>query len=146
MRGSPLLRALLTLIAIALAGWPVWRITHAGTPIPIVGSAPRTASPAAPPARLQLDFLPAPPLEFTVQYLGQSIWRGGGKLTEESPPLEIKVPAEGVDLQVVARWPDDLKSAALRVRLITTDGATIERQAWTRDNASLNEVLTFQTR
>ena len=146
MRGSPLVRALLTLIAIALAAWPVWRVTRAGATNASPGSASRATPPAAASARLQLEFLPAAPLEFSVKYLGHPIWRGGGKLAEESPPLEIKVPAEGVDLQIAALWPDDIKSAAMRVRLVTPDGGTIERQAWTHESSSLDNVLTFQAR
>ena len=146
MRGSPLLRALLTLAALVLVAWPVWRITQASAPSSLENSAPAASPPAAAKPRLQLEFLPAPPLDFDVKYLGQTIWRGGGRLAEDSPPLEMKVPAEGVDLQITARWPAEIKSAAIRVRLVTPDGNTIERQAWTRDNSALDEVLTFQSR
>ncbi len=146
MRGSPLLRALLTLAMLLLAAWPVWRITHAGAANPVKTPAPPTSVPVSAPARLQLEFLPAPPLEFTVTYLGKPIWRGGGKSSDDSPPLDIRMPAEGVDLQFSARWPAEITSAALRARLTAPDGATIERQAWTRENSSLDQVLTFQAR
>jgi hypothetical protein len=146
MRGSPLFRALLTLVALVLAAWPIWRITHASAPAAALGSDPPISLSAAAKPRLQLEFLPSPPLEFDVKYLGQSIWRGGGKLADDSPPLEMKVPAEGVDLQISARWPVEIRSAAARVRLAMPDGGTIERQAWTHDSAALDEVLTFQSR
>ncbi len=126
-----------------LAGWPVWRITHAGAPPSFVAT-PTGSQPTTAKARLQVEFLPVPPLEFDAKYLGQSIWRGGGKLTEDSPPLEMTVPAEGVDLQITARWPAEITTAAARIRLTTPDGATLERQAWTRQGPSLDEVLTFQ--
>jgi hypothetical protein len=146
MRGSPLFRALLTLAALVLAAWPVWRITQASAPVSLENSAPTPSASAAVKPRLQLEFLPTPPLDFEVKYLGQSIWRGGGKQTDDSPPLEMKIPDEGVDLQIAARWPAEIKSAAVRVRLVTPDGGTIERQAWTRDSSSLDDVLTFQSR
>ncbi len=38
------------------------------------------------------------------------------------------------------------RAPRVRARLTAPDGATIERQAWTRDGSSLDEVLTFQAR
>ena len=147
MRGSPLFRAVLTLVALLLVAWPVWRITHArAKPSAATPLTPelRTATAARP--RLALEFLPSPPLDFEVKYLGKSIWRGGGEISRSSPPLEISAPAEGVDLQVSAHWPAGLKNAAVRIRLTLPDGGTMERVAWTRDAPSLDEVLTFADR
>ena len=146
MRGSPLLRALLTLFVLVLAAFPIWRITHASAPPALENSDSTATAPAAARPRLQLEFLPTPPLDFEVKFLGKSIWRGGGKLADDSPPLEITVPDEGVDLQIAARWPAEIKSAAVRVRLKTPDGGNIERTAWMRDGSALDEVLTFQSR
>ena len=148
MRGSPLSRALLTLAALLLAAWPVWRITHSSAiPIPAAAAAPELQPAKAARPQLALEFLPAPPLEFEVKYLGKAIWRGSGNsLTAASPPLEFTMPAEGVDLQITARWPVDLKHGAVRARLTLPDGVAIERLAWTRDGATLDDVLTFTDR
>jgi hypothetical protein len=145
MRGSPLLRAVLTLVIMLTAAWPVWRVTHAKLP-PTVAEPDAPASlPSDAKAQLTLDFLPAPPLEFDVKYLGRSIWRGGGRLTDSSPPLEIQFPPEGIDLQITAQWPAEMTNAAVRMRFTTPAGATIDRLAWTHGLA-IDEVVTFQQR
>lgn len=148
MRGSPLFRALLTLAALLLAAWPVWRITHSSaTPVAAAAASPPLGPSHALRPRLALEFLPAPPIEFDVKYLGKSIWRGsGGAMSATSPPLDFTIPAEGVDLQITARWPADLKNGAVRARLAPPDAVAIERLAWTRDGATLDEVLTFTDR
>ncbi len=148
MRGSPLFRALLTLAALLLAAWPVWRITRSSaTPIPAAAASPELRAPNAARPQLALEFLPAPPIEFEVKYLGKTIWRGSGNsLAVVSPPLDFTIPAEGVDLQITARWPADLKHGAVRARLTPSDGVAIERLAWTREGAMLDDVLTFTDR
>jgi len=143
MRGSPLLRALLTLLVLSLSAWPVWRVTHAVAP---AAPAPAAHSPESGTARLEVAFLPVPPVEFEVKYLGNTVWRSGGKLAEASPSIAMQIPAEGIDLQVTARWPDDVRSAAARIQVVTPDGATLERLAWTHNSPALDEVLTFQSR
>lgn len=148
MRGSPLFRALLTLAALVLAAWPVWEITHSRAKPPAVATAapmPGAVNVARP--QLALVFLPTSPVEFEVKYLGRSIWRGtGGGQASLSSPVDFTIPAEGVDLQITARWPADLKSGAVRARLTPPDGVAIERLAWTREGAMLDEVLTFADR
>lgn len=148
MRGSPLFRALFTLAALVLAAWPVWQITHSrATPIAAVPVAPVLGAGNAARPLLALEFLPSSPVEFEVKYLGRSIWRGtGGGPASLSTPVDFRIPAEGVDLQITARWPADLKSGAVRARLTPPDGVAIERLAWTRDGATLDEVLTFTDR
>ena len=147
MRGSPLFRALLMLVALVLVAWPVWRITHAGTSQPVANPTTAVPGPTVPTKpQLSLDFLPIAPVDFDVKYLGKSIWRGGGGITASSPPLDFAIPTEGVDLQLTAHWSGDLRNGAVRVRLSAPGGGPIERLAWTRDSAALDEVLTFVDR
>lgn len=144
MRGSPLLRAVLTLLALLLMAWPVWRVTRASAPT----AAPEpdaTADTTPAKVRLRLSFLPGPPLEWSVRHLGRVVWSGAsGGGEAESPELAIPIPEEGVDLQVTARWPAGTAIGAARLRLVRSNSPALERSAWTDERGALDAVLTFQ--
>ena len=141
MRGSPLLRALLLFAAIALFALPLWRLTH---PEPVKGPTVPEAAATVDPIELRATFLPSPPVEFEVRHLGRTVWRTSGAERAASGPLALPVPPEGVDFQVVARWPSGQANAALRLELVRNGAPPLERMAWSRPDGSLDEVLTFQ--
>lgn len=99
---------------------------------------------AADPVELQATFLPSAPLEFEVRYLGKMVWRSSGAEQAASGPLALPFPPEGIDLQIVARWPAGQANGAVRLGLARAGTPTVERIAWSRTDGSLNEVLTFQ--
>ncbi len=144
MRGSPLLRAVLTLAALLLMAWPVWQVTRAKAPV-AAPAPPEAGETASAKVRLRLSFLPAPPLEWSVRHLGRVVWSGGpGAAEAESPELAIPLPEEGADLQLTARWPTGTASAVARLRLVRPDGAPLDRSAWADERGALDQVLTFQ--
>lgn len=96
------------------------------------------------PVELQATFLPSPPLEFEVRYLGKLVWRSSGAEQAASGPLALPFPPEGIDLQIVGRWPAGQANGAVRLGLARSGAPTVERIAWSRPDGSLNEVLTFQ--
>ena len=110
MRGSPLLRALLAFIFIAMAGVPLWRLTHAGDRATI---APRPAATASEIA-MKLTFSTAPQ-RFSIVHLGGEVWTQEAPGGEVAKVVRLAYPAEGIDLQVKVSWSADARESALRI-------------------------------
>lgn len=138
MKGSPLLRALIAFALIALAGVPLWKLTHAEA----TAMAPAQADVAAAKITLRLTFSAAPE-SFTISHLGKVVWENGANSshsTEESRELALAFPKEGVDLVVKVAWPGDVEGA-LRLRLTDPDGNEHDKTIWGR--GAMEEVVTF---
>ena len=138
MKGSPLLRALIAFVCIALAGVPLWKLTRADATV----AAPARAEMASANVSLRLTFS-APPESFTISHLGKVVWTersNGFHTTYESHDLALPFPKEGVDLVVKVAWPGDAE-AAVRLRLTDPDGNEHDKTVWGRGETE--EVVTF---
>ena len=123
MRGNPLGQLILIVVAFALLGVPVWRLTRTAEAVPVSASrlagegvqAPAPANAAAGPVAvtIETDFAPTP-TEFSVSYLGDAILRGQGQTTA-SGPWKVALPAEGADLVLHVVWPSGGATGAARV-------------------------------
>ena len=135
MRGSPLLRALIAFVFIALAGVPLWKLTHADATV----AAPARVDAVAVPVGLRLTFSAAPE-NFSVSHLGKVVWAGASHGTDESHDLALPFPKEGVDLVVKVKWRGDAEGA-VRLRLTDPDGNGHDKTIWGR--GEMEEVVTF---
>ena len=138
MRGSPILRAVLVFIALLSLAPVLWRITRADA---------RTVQPAIrQPAKnvkteVRLTFS-TPAMRAVIQHLGKEVWHQLMPAAEESFTCEIPWPKEGVELHVIAEWPEGTRAAAMRLRLTAPDGTEHDRSVW--GDASADDVLTFK--
>jgi hypothetical protein len=137
VRGSPLLRAFIAFIGIALVGLPLWRLTHrtsvaVAAPVPEVKSQP-----------VQIEFtLTQPASKLSVRHLGKVVWSGEASNSSAEAEFTIPWPPDGVDLRVQIEWPENAPLAAARVRLTDPEGGEQERSIWSTGPA--DEVLTFR--
>ena len=135
MKGSPLLRALLAFVAIALTGVPLLKVTRAGSAV----AAPVRAEAVVAQIPLRLTFSIAPQ-SFSISHLGAVVWADGTHGTDVTKTLALAYPKEGVDLQVKVKWPADAE-AAVRMRLTDPDGNEHDKTVWGR--GEMEEVVTF---
>jgi len=140
MRGSPLARALLAFVIIALLGWPLWRLTHpelgAALPGPVATPVPEVRKAIS----LHLTFTTVPK-SFTVRHLEDDVWKESKPEAEMDHELSLVYPPEGVDLQFHVEWPDDVPAAAMRAQLTDPAGDTHEKSLWGK--GVTDDVLTF---
>lgn len=138
MRGSPLARALLAFVIIALLGWPLYRLTH-----PELSAAPAQATPA-PEAKktvhLHLTFTTVP-RSFTVRHLENDVWKAATPEADMEQDISLVYPPEGVDLQFHVEWPEDGPVAAMRVQLTDPAGDNHEKSLWGK--GATDDVLSF---
>jgi hypothetical protein len=136
MRGSPLLRALVALFVVALAGVPVWKLTH-----PQPAEATQTvAAPSVLEIPIHLTFSTAP-RRAEVLHLGKVLWRRDSPGIDVTANIALAFPKEGVDLGVKVGWPPGAPESAVRIRLTDPDHDTHEKTVWGSDE--LDEVVTF---
>lgn len=139
MRGSPLLRALLAFIIIALLGIPLWQLTR--PEVVIAAPAPQVPKPEVTKAiHLHLTFT-AVPKKFTVTHLDKVIWKATAPEADMEHDVSIAYPAEGVDLQFHIEWPEDGPLSAMRVQLTDPAGDPHEKSVWGK--GVTDEVVTF---
>jgi|ERR1700677_884939 len=136
MRGSPLFRAVFTIIVLLLAAIPIWKLTHQAEAS--MDSGPSTPAAEAP-VHIVLTFAHAP-AGFQVLHLGKVIWeaRQPGETAQKDLPMEF--PKEGIDLEIKAEWLPGTPVTAVRVA-VTHNYGTTEQTAWGKE--SLDTVLTF---
>jgi hypothetical protein len=137
MRGSPLLRVLLVVIALLAVLWPLRRLTthRAETP----SQPAQTAATSDASVHLVLTSTSFP-FTFEVSHLGKTIWKS--ESTESSVARDVKLvfPPEGIDLLVDARWEGD-KQGAVRLDVTPDNGDTMTKTLW--GTGGVNDVLTF---
>lgn len=138
MRGSPLLRALLAFVVIALLGWPLSRLTSANSE-PVVLVQPKTASKKQD-VTIQLTFTTVPKL-LTVQHLGKEVWSETAPQAELEKTISIPYPKDGVDLVFHADFPEGTPLTAMRVKLTDPEGEEHEKTLW--GQGGIDDVLTF---
>lgn len=138
MRGSPLIRALLAFFAIAMLGWPLWRLTSATVAVATPDSVAPVSEAKA--IGLQLTFT-AVPKSFVIRHLEKDIWSEAAPQAEAEREVTIPFPEKGVDLILKIEWPEGAPLAAVRLRLTDPAGDTHEKSVW--GQGSTEEVLTF---
>jgi hypothetical protein len=136
MKGSPLLRALLAFVAIAMMGVPLLKVTRAGNAAP----APVSTEAAVAQIPLRLTFSTVP-RSFAILHLGSVVWTDVTPATDVTKTVALAYPKEGVDLQVKVAWPADAGEAAVRVRLTDPDGNEHDKTVWGRGD--VEDVVTF---
>ena len=135
MKGSPLLRALIAFVLIALAGLPLWKLTRADATV----ATPVQVEAAAAQVTLRLTFSAAPE-KAEVRHLGKLVWADGTRATDVTKPVALAYPKEGVDLAVKIAWPGDVEGA-VRLRLTDPNGEEHDKTVWGR--GEMEAIVTF---
>jgi hypothetical protein len=118
----------------------IWRITGAAAGPPIVGQpAVRPVGPVR--VEVAIAFSPRA-TRVSIHHLGREIWAKAEPGLEEKAAFELPWPKEGVELRVMAGWPEGSPAAAMRVRLSGPDGREHDRTIWGQGTA--DEVLLFE--
>jgi hypothetical protein len=137
MRGSPLARAIMTVIALLALLLPLRRLTshQSSTVLP----PPVQVSTARQKLHLELTSTTVP-FKFLVTHGGKPIWSGESTATTVATDTELRFPPEGIDLVLEVSWSED-QETAVRLALTPEGSDTIAKTVWGTMNAS--EVLTF---
>jgi len=140
MRGSPLVRAILVVIALLTLLIPLRTLTsrRIETTIPLRQTA--QGSTAKKKFRLELTSTTVP-FKYQITSGGETIWSGESNSTTVAADAELKFPPEGIDLVVDASWTEK-KQTAVRLALIPQDSVGMAKTMW--GTTSVSEVLTFQ--
>jgi hypothetical protein len=137
MRGSPLLRVLLVVIALLAVLWPLRSLTtHRAE---IASTPPQTASTPESNVRLVLTSTSVP-FTFEVSHLGKTVWKGEAMENTVTRDLKMAFPSEGIDLLVDAKWQGD-KQTAVRLDVAADNGDTTTKTLW--GTGGVSGVLTF---
>ena len=136
MKGSPLLRALLVVIALLVLLWPLRNLTshHAKGP-PSLPQTPATESNA----HLGLTSTTFP-FTFEISHLGKTIWKGEATENSVARDVQLIFPREGIDLLIDAKW-EGQRQTAVKIDLTPEGGDTITKTLWS--TTEVNDVLTF---
>jgi hypothetical protein len=136
MRGSPLLRVLLVVIALLAVLWPLRSLTtHRAETAPT----PQTASTPGSNVHLVLTSTSVP-FTFEVSHLGKTIWKGEAMESSVASDVKMPFPPEGIDLLVDAKWQSD-KQAAVRLDVAADNNDTTTKTLW--GTGGVSGVLTF---
>lgn len=137
MRGSPLFRAGLVLLALLTLILPLRSLTARRSEQPM--AAPKAAALAQ--VRLTITST-AFPFRFEISHLGKNIWEGESDQSSAAKDIALPFPSEGVDLLVGASWTEQ-KEAAVRVEVSREGRPPIAKTLW--GTAHVDDVLTFST-
>src|SRR5690349_257267 len=126
MRGSPLLRVLLVVIALLAALWPLRSLTThraetASTP-------PQTASTPESNVHLVLTSTSIP-FTFEVSHLGKTIWKGEAMESTVARDVKLAFPPEGIDLLVDANW-QGAQQTAVKLDVTPDSSDTMTKTLW----------------
>ncbi len=136
MRGSPLLRAAIVLLALLGLAPLVRHVTARQS-----AEAPSAPQPVAVKAiHLAFSFT-AQPKAVSVSHLGKQVWSKAGPASQEEFELPLPWPKEGIELLFQVEWPADAPLAAMRVKLTDPADNELERSLWGRGVAE--DVLRF---
>ncbi len=136
MRGSPVVRAIATVLALLALMIPLRSLTS---------HHPATTSSQSPVAmtreKLHLELTSTTvPFKFQVTHNGRPIWNGESSSASVDTDVELRFPSEGIDLVLDVSWTEK-KETAVRLALTPKNADPIVRTIWGTTNAS--EVLTF---
>lgn len=126
MLGSPILRAALVFFAMLALAPLMAQLTKSvqGRPEP-----PAQAEAKNPSLDFRLSFS-TQATSASIQHLGRDIWSKQMPGTAEEFSAALPWPREGIELRVVATFPDSAANAAIRVRVTDPDGTEHDRSAW----------------
>jgi hypothetical protein len=137
MRGSPLLRVLLIVIALLVVLWPLRSLTIHRAESP---SIPTRAAPA-PESNVHLVLTSTSfPFTFEVSHLGKTIWKGEATESTIANDVKMAFPQEGIDLLLDAKWHVD-KQGAVKLDVTVGDSEKMTKTLW--GTGDVNGVLTF---
>jgi hypothetical protein len=138
MRGSPLLRAALTLCALLALGWPLQVITR---PAADVVEVPVAAAFPDPVSKLPLKLTFSRTAKSAeLLYSGKRVWFAEKPGVAVSLSLDLPFPKEGIELEARVEWEGEEQSA-LRLQLVTPEGDEIDRSVW--GQGALQSVVPF---
>jgi hypothetical protein len=141
MRGSPLFRAVLVVLALLALLAPLRTLTNrrneaAATPAQQVMAGSVTKK------KLHLELTSTTaPFKYQITSDGEPIWRGESDSSTVATDLELDYPPEGIDLVLDASWIEK-KPTAVRLALTPQGSTTMAKTVW--GTTSVSEVLTFQ--
>jgi hypothetical protein len=136
MRGSPLLRVLLVVIALLAVLWPLRSLT---THRAETASTPQTASTPESNVHLALTSTSVP-FTFEVSHLGKTIWKGEAMESSVARDVKMAFPPEGIDLLLDAKW-QGAQQTAVKLDVTPDSSDTTTKTLW--GNGSVSGVLTF---
>jgi hypothetical protein len=137
MRGSPLLRVSLVVIALLAVLWPLRSLTTYRS------ESPSTSSPTTATSESNVHLVLTStsfPFTFGVSHLGKTIWKGEAIESSVGRDVKMAFPPEGIDLSVDTKWQSD-KQAAVRLDVAVDNGETMTKTLW--GTGGVSGVLTF---
>ena len=138
MRGSPLIRALLILIALAALLVPLRRLTSQQRPLPAQPPKSHTVSNK----RFHLELTcTTSPFKYQITNNGKTVWNGYEAGTTAQTDLNLDFPPEGLDLVMDVAW-DEKKPTAARLVVKPSDDEETSQTAW--GTTSVSEVVTIR--
>jgi hypothetical protein len=140
MRGSPLVRAILVVIALLALLAPLQTLTSRRSETATLIKQAAQGSTAKKKVRLELTSTTVP-FKYQITSGGETIWSGESNSTTVATDTEFNFPPEGIDLVLDASW-NEKKQTAVRLALIPHDSVNMAKTIWGITNVS--EVLTFQ--
>jgi hypothetical protein len=137
MRGSPLLRVLLVVIALLAVLRPLCSLTtHRAESPPAPASSVAVAESNVNLVLTSTSF----PFTFEISHLGKTIWKGEASESSVARDVKMTFPPEGIDLLVDAKWQDN-KQGAVKLDVMVDNGDAMTKTLW--GTGSVNGVLTF---
>ena len=141
MRGSPIVRLLILLIAMGLLLIPLWRLTGSRLRETEPSHAVRDASTRESEV-VSLEFTTAGgPAYLEVTHLGDIVWQGKVEKTKTCT-LTIHFPREGIELGVLGEFDGGNHPGALRITVTPADGIPMEKTIWS--DGPIDEILVFE--
>ena len=138
MRGSPLIRALLVLIALAALLVPLGRLTSQQRPLPAQPPKSHTVSNK----RFHLELTcTTSPFNYHITNSRQMVWNGHETSATAQTDLNLDFPPEGVDLVMDVAW-EEKKPTAVRLVVKPSGDEETSQTAWGTTNVS--DVITVR--
>jgi hypothetical protein len=137
MRGSPLLRVSLVVVALLAMLWPLRSLTsHRAETRP---SAAQTTTTSEANVHLVLTSTSFP-FSFEVSHLGKTIWKSESTESSIARDVKLEFPPEGIDLLLDVKCQGD-RQAAVKLDVTVDNGDTMTKTLW--GTGGVSGVLTF---
>ncbi len=141
MRGSPIVRLLIMIIAMGLVLIPLIRLTGS-RPRATAQSAAATSVPSREGETVNMEITTAGGSAILeVFHLGNIVWQGKVEKMEAGT-LAMNFPREGIELVVLGEFEGENHLGALRITLTPPGGMPIEKTIWS--DGPIDEVLLFE--
>jgi hypothetical protein len=140
MRGSPLIRAILVVIALLALLAPLRTLTSRRSETATLVKQSAQSPTAKKKVRLELTSTTLP-FKYQITSAGETIWSGEAHSTTVATDAELNIPPEGIDLVLDASW-NEKKQTAVRLALEPQGSDKMAKTVW--GTTSVSEVLTFQ--